>query len=132
MKRNKTILTGVLILMTSFSSYAGESAINTEIGNEIAKRTIIPVLIAHKLCSDAQSCWFNDDHVKMSAKTGVEFFIYGIADRKIINELLIAITQASNQYPSSLQLSVDLFSHPYSERSIWKRPVAQLSIKGWK
>lgn len=119
-------------MMTSFSTYAGESAINTEIGNEIAKKAIIPVLMAHKLCSDAQTCWFNDDHVKMSAKTGVEFFIYGISDRKLINELLVAITQASNQYSSSLQISVDIFSHPHSERSIWKRPIAQLLIKGEK
>jgi hypothetical protein len=132
MKNIKRFFIAVFLLMTPFSSFAGESAINTEIGNEITKKAIIPVLMAHKICSDAQNCWFHDDHVKMSAKVGVEFFIYGISDRKLINELLVAITQAINQYPPNLQLSVDVFAHPHSERSIWKRPIAQLLIEGEK
>jgi hypothetical protein len=136
-KNIKAVLTGIFLLMTSFSGYAGESVINTEIGNEIIKKAIFPVLIAHKICSgdqssDAQSCWFHGDHIWMSAKGGIQFFIYGISDRKLINELLVAIIQASNQYPPDLQFSVDVFAHPYSERSIWKRPIAQLLIKGEK
>lgn len=132
MKKIKAFLMGIFLLMTPFGSFAGESAINTEIGNEIIKKAIIPVLMAHNICSGTQNCWFHDDHVKMSAKVGVEFFIYGMSDRKLINELLVAIIQASNQYPSSLPLSVDVFAHLHSERSIWKRPIAQLFIKGEK
>lgn len=131
-KKLKIILSCIFFMLTSFSSYAGESAINTEIGNEITKKAIIPLLIVHKLCSDAQSCWFNDDHVKISAKVGVEFFIYGISDRKLINELVVAITQASNSYSDKLHLSVTVYAHAHAERSFWKSPIAELVIQGEK
>jgi len=126
------ILTSILLLTISLSGFAGESAINTEIGNEIAKKTIIPVLIAHKLCREAQSCWANDDHIKMSAGGGVRFDIYGITDRKLVTELLVAIAEASNQYPAKLQISVDIFAHMFVEKSIWKDPIASMLIMGEK
>lgn len=117
--------------MTTFSCYAGESVKNGEIALKIVRDVIQPVLIAHKICRNDQDC-VRQDIAMWSAKAGVEFFIYGISNRKLINELLIVIARASDQYPPNLQLSVDVFAHTHSERSIWKRPVAQLLIKGEK
>lgn len=131
MNKIKTFITGVFLMITSLSSYAGESAKNSEIALKINRQVIQPVLIAHKICRDDRDC--EHQNVAMwSAGTGIEFYIYGISDRKLISEILIVIIQASNQYPSNLQLAVKVFSHTHSERSVWKRPIAQLLIKGEK
>lgn len=131
MKKIKTVLMGVFLLMISFSSYAGYAEKDGGARHEIIKQVIVPILVAYSVCRDNRDCDLNDV-IKADSRIGMAFYIYGISDRKIINELLVAITQASNQYPPNLQLSVDIFAHPHSERSIWKRPIAQLVIKGEK
>jgi len=131
MKKIKAILTGIFLLVTSSSCFAGYAEKDGGARHEIFKQVIVPILVAHKICRDDRDCDLKDV-IKAESRTGMAFYIYGISDRKLINELLVAITQASNQYPPNLQLSVDMFAHPHSERSIWKRPIAQLFIKGEK
>lgn len=131
MKKIKAFLMGVFLLMTPFSGFAGYAEKDGGARHEIIKQVIAPILVAHRICRDNRDCDLNDV-IKADSRTGMAFYIYGISDRKLINELLVAITQASNQYPQNLQLSVDVFAHPHSERSVWKRPVAHLFIKGEK
>ncbi len=131
MKKINTVLTGIFLLVASVNCFAGYAEKDGGARHQISKQVIAPILAAHGICRDDGDCDLKNV-IKASSRVGLEFFIYGITDRKLINELLIAITQASNQYPSNLQLSVDVFSHPHSERSIWKRPIAQLLIKGEK
>ncbi len=121
----------VILLLIPLSSKAGYAEKDGGVRHEIVGSAIIPILIAHKICFDERDC-HRRNVVQASARSGVEIFIYGISDRKLINELLAAITQASNQYPPELQLSVDVYAHPFSERSIWKRSIASLFIKGRK
>lgn len=131
MKKIWTILAGVFLMGASPSNYAGYAEKDDGARHEIIKQMIVPILVTHKICHDNKDCDLKDV-IKADSRVGMAFYIYGVSDRKLINELLVAITQASNQYPPNLQLSVDVFAHPHSERSVWKRPIAQLLIKGEK
>lgn len=124
-------LASVFLLTTSLSSFAGYAEKDGGVRHEIIKQVIVPILVTHKICRDYRDCESNDV-IQASAKVGIEFYIYGVSERQIINELFIAITQFSSKYPTNLQLSVDVFLHSQAEKSVWERPIATLFIKGEK
>lgn len=124
-------LASIFLLTTSLSSFAGYAEKDGGVRHEIIKQVIVPILVTHKICLDYRDCE-SKEVIQASAKVGIEFYVYGISERQIINELFIAIVQSSSKYTKNLQLSVDVFLHSQVEKGVLERPIATLFIKGGK
>jgi hypothetical protein len=117
-----------LNLALFFSLFCGcnpsMSGINGELSGSAAdfiERGVSPILIKAKLCSSVQDC-IRHEFIQYAVGSSIHYYVYGIADEKIIKEILISMLN------SELKISSITFWHSkHQDKSFFERSVVNFT-----
>ena len=123
-------LSNTLALIVLFVCLSGcESGRDTQLAQKIRVEVIYPTLIKHKVCITANSCELMN-LCRYSLGDQIEWYIYSITDRQIINEMFENMSGFTKQLPRNKIFSISFYSTSEQDLGFFDKPIAKLSIQG--
>lgn len=130
MKKAK-VLIGIFFMVTSFSSYAGESAEDTTMAQQIRISVVEPVLIAHSICVNTNDC-ISRSLMRYSVAGHISWRVYSLSSREVIDEIFSKLLVVTKGLPRNKTYAVYVYSEKEQDAGFFAKPIAQLIIQGDK